>query len=89
MRSVADATACRQTPAPEIGQHLACRVVARGAGAVTALTFGNTNTEFWVGTSTGQVFVDLANGACIWRPMAPSPDRLAGDGVKFLKTLFA
>jgi D-psicose/D-tagatose/L-ribulose 3-epimerase len=33
--------------------------------------------------------VDLANGACIWRPMAPSPDRLAGDGVKFLKTLFA
>lgn len=33
--------------------------------------------------------VDLANGACIWRPMAPSPDRLAGDGVKFLKKLFA
>ena len=33
--------------------------------------------------------VDLANGACIWRPMAPSPDRLAGDGVKFLKRLFA
>jgi D-psicose/D-tagatose/L-ribulose 3-epimerase len=33
--------------------------------------------------------VDLANGACIWRPMAPSPDRLASDGVKFLKTLFA
>ena len=22
--------------------------------------------------------VDLANGACIWRPMAPTPDRLAG-----------
>jgi D-psicose/D-tagatose/L-ribulose 3-epimerase len=33
--------------------------------------------------------VDLANGACIWRPMAPSPDRLAGEGVQFLKTLFA
>ena len=33
--------------------------------------------------------VDLANGARIWRPMAPSPDRLAGDGVKFLKQLFA
>ncbi len=33
--------------------------------------------------------VDLANGACIWRPMAPSPDRLASDGVKFLKTLLA
>lgn len=33
--------------------------------------------------------VDLANGACIWRPMAPSPDRLADDGVRFLKKLFA
>jgi D-psicose/D-tagatose/L-ribulose 3-epimerase len=33
--------------------------------------------------------VDLANGACIWRPMAPSPDQLAGDGVQFLKKLFA
>jgi D-psicose/D-tagatose/L-ribulose 3-epimerase len=33
--------------------------------------------------------VDLANGARIWRPMAPSPDRLASDGVKFLKQLFA
>jgi D-psicose/D-tagatose/L-ribulose 3-epimerase len=33
--------------------------------------------------------IDLANGACIWRPMAPSPDRLAGDGIQFLKTLFA
>jgi D-psicose/D-tagatose/L-ribulose 3-epimerase len=33
--------------------------------------------------------VDLANGARIWRPMAPTPDRLAGDGVKFLKKLFA
>jgi D-psicose/D-tagatose/L-ribulose 3-epimerase len=33
--------------------------------------------------------VDLANGACIWRPMAPSPDRLAGDGVNFLKKLLA
>jgi D-psicose/D-tagatose/L-ribulose 3-epimerase len=33
--------------------------------------------------------VDLANGACIWRPMAPSPDRLAGDGVSFLKKLLA
>jgi D-psicose/D-tagatose/L-ribulose 3-epimerase len=33
--------------------------------------------------------VDLANGARIWRPMAPSPDRLASDGVKFLKTLFS
>lgn len=33
--------------------------------------------------------VGLANGACIWRPMAPSPDRLAGDGVLFLKNLFA
>jgi D-psicose/D-tagatose/L-ribulose 3-epimerase len=32
--------------------------------------------------------VDLANGARIWRPMAQSPDRLADDGVKFLKTLF-
>jgi len=33
--------------------------------------------------------VDLANGARIGRPMAPSPDRLAGDGIKFLKKLFA
>jgi len=33
--------------------------------------------------------VDLANGARIWRPMAPTPDQLAGDGVKFLKQLFA
>ena len=33
--------------------------------------------------------VDLANGACIWRPMAPTPDRLAGEGVQFLKKLFA
>ena len=32
--------------------------------------------------------VDLANGARIWRPMAPSPDRLASDGIKFLKELF-
>jgi D-psicose/D-tagatose/L-ribulose 3-epimerase len=32
--------------------------------------------------------VDLANGACIWRPMAPTPDRLAGEGVQFLKKLF-
>jgi D-psicose/D-tagatose/L-ribulose 3-epimerase len=32
--------------------------------------------------------IDLANGARIWRPMAPSPDRLAGDGVRFLKELF-
>jgi D-psicose/D-tagatose/L-ribulose 3-epimerase len=33
--------------------------------------------------------VDLANGARIWRPMATSPERLAGDGVTFLKHLFA
>jgi D-psicose/D-tagatose/L-ribulose 3-epimerase len=33
--------------------------------------------------------VDLANGACIWRPMAPTPDRLAGEGVQFLKKLFS
>jgi D-psicose/D-tagatose/L-ribulose 3-epimerase len=33
--------------------------------------------------------VDLANGARIWRPMATTPDSLAGDGVKFLKKLFA
>ena len=33
--------------------------------------------------------VDLANGARIWRPMAATPDALAGDGVKFLKRLFA
>jgi D-psicose/D-tagatose/L-ribulose 3-epimerase len=33
--------------------------------------------------------VGLANGACIWRPMAPSPDRLAGEGVQFLKKLFS
>jgi D-psicose/D-tagatose/L-ribulose 3-epimerase len=32
--------------------------------------------------------VDLANGACIWRPMAPTQDRLAGEGVQFLKKLF-
>jgi D-psicose/D-tagatose/L-ribulose 3-epimerase len=32
--------------------------------------------------------VDLANGARIWRPMAPTPDRLASDGIKFLKQLF-
>lgn len=28
--------------------------------------------------------VDLANGARIWRPMARTPDDLAGDGLKFL-----
>jgi D-psicose/D-tagatose/L-ribulose 3-epimerase len=33
--------------------------------------------------------VDLANGACIWRPMAPTQDRLASEGVQFLKKLFA
>ena len=33
--------------------------------------------------------VDLANGARIWRPMAPSPDRLATDGIAFLRKLFA
>jgi D-psicose/D-tagatose/L-ribulose 3-epimerase len=33
--------------------------------------------------------VDLANGARIWRPMAVTPDRLASEGVKFLKTLFS
>lgn len=32
--------------------------------------------------------VDLANGARIWRPMAPTPDRLASDGIKFLTELF-
>ena len=32
--------------------------------------------------------VDLANGACIWRPMAPTPYLLAGAGVQFLKKLF-
>ena len=32
--------------------------------------------------------VDLANGARIWRPMAPTPDRLASDGLKFLKGYF-
>ena len=32
--------------------------------------------------------VDLANGACIWRPMAPTQDRLAGEGAQFLKKLF-
>lgn len=32
--------------------------------------------------------VDLANGARIWRPMAPSPDRLASDGIAYLKRLF-
>lgn len=32
--------------------------------------------------------VDLANGARIWRPMAPTPDDLARDGLKFLVNLF-
>jgi D-psicose/D-tagatose/L-ribulose 3-epimerase len=32
--------------------------------------------------------VDLANGARIWRPMAPTPDDLARDGLKFLTNLF-
>ena len=32
--------------------------------------------------------VDLANGARIWRPMAPTPDDLARDGLKFLANLF-
>ena len=32
--------------------------------------------------------VDLANGARIWRPMAPTPDDLARDGLKFLVSLF-
>jgi len=32
--------------------------------------------------------VDLANGARIWRPMAPTPDDLARDGLKFLTILF-
>jgi D-psicose/D-tagatose/L-ribulose 3-epimerase len=33
--------------------------------------------------------VGLANGACIWRPMASSPDSLAREGVQFLKKLLA
>lgn len=32
--------------------------------------------------------VALANGARIWRPLAATPDRLASDGVRFLKELF-
>jgi D-psicose/D-tagatose/L-ribulose 3-epimerase len=32
--------------------------------------------------------VDLANGARIWRPMAPTPDDLAREGLKFLVSLF-
>jgi|SRR5215469_664929 len=32
--------------------------------------------------------VDLANGARIWRPMAPTPDGLARDGLEFLINLF-
>jgi D-psicose/D-tagatose/L-ribulose 3-epimerase len=31
----------------------------------------------------------LCNGASIWRPMAASPDALAGEGLSFLKRLFA
>jgi len=31
----------------------------------------------------------IARAAAIWRPLAPSQDALAGDGVKFLKTLLA
>ena len=33
--------------------------------------------------------VDLANGARIWRPMAPTPDDLARDGLEFLTNLFS
>lgn len=38
-------------------------LVAQGASDITALSFGRTNKQFWVGTSTGQVFVDLFDGA--------------------------
>jgi D-psicose/D-tagatose/L-ribulose 3-epimerase len=31
--------------------------------------------------------IDLANGARIWRPMAPTSDSLAQDGLKFLVQL--
>ena len=31
----------------------------------------------------------IARAAAIWRPLAPSPDALAGDGLKFLKDLMA
>lgn len=38
-------------------------LVAQGASDITALSFGRTNKQFWVGTRTGQVYVDLFNGS--------------------------
>ena len=39
-------------------------LVPAAAGAVvTSLAFGDTNTQYWVGTNEGQVYIDLQNGA--------------------------
>jgi D-psicose/D-tagatose/L-ribulose 3-epimerase len=37
----------------------------------------------------GYVIEDIATAASIWRDLAPSPDHVAYDGVKYLKTLAA
>ncbi len=37
-------------------------VPASGA-SVTAMSFGDTNTQYWVGTNEGQMYIDLQNGA--------------------------
>ena len=38
-------------------------VPAAPGAVVTALSFGDTNTQYWVGTNEGQVYIDLQNGA--------------------------
>jgi len=32
---------------------------------------------------------EIARAVALWRPLAASPDSLAGDGLHFLKRLFA
>ncbi len=38
-------------------------LVPAAGNRVTAMSFGNTNSQFWVGTDQGQVYIDLHNGA--------------------------
>ena len=35
------------------------------------------------------LWIPLAGAVCFWRPMEPSQDGFAEDGLKFLKELFS
>ena len=39
------------------------RFLPTALALVTALAYGNANTQFWVGTNKGEIYVDLHNGA--------------------------